>query len=133
MLGPFGDRFLSLAEAVETYREFRQIVINSVEPGVPGLEDPDVRWAPSWLPIHGPQHPVVIDCSVAEGDPTPVRVIDLADIEGSPKPRAFSMGEMVCSWIEALKAGAWQWDGANSKWGRDDRLIKDEWSRAPLI
>ena len=49
LLGPNGEKFLSLAEAVETYREFRAIVQELVEPDIPLLADADYRWNPAWL------------------------------------------------------------------------------------
>jgi hypothetical protein len=133
LVAPSGDKFLSLAEAVETYREFRTIVQGLVEPDIPLLADPDYRWNPAWLPIRGPQLPVVIDCSVPEGQPTPLRFIDLQDVEGSPKPRAQSLGQMVSWWIEAIDCGAWRWNPASNQWDTHDELLPRELRTNPLV
>ena len=133
LIAPPGEKFLSLAEAVETYREFRAIVLKHVEPDIPALANPDDRWDPAWLPIRGPQLPLVIDCSVPEGQPTPLRRIDLQDIEGSPRPRGQSLGEMVSWWMSAIDAGAWRWDRVNAKWEVERELIDEAYRINPLV
>jgi hypothetical protein len=57
-VGPPGDRFVSLTEAVKTYREFREMAESLVEPESPALADVEERWNRSWLPIRGAQLPV---------------------------------------------------------------------------
>jgi hypothetical protein len=131
LIAPPGERFLTLAEAVETYREYRKIVEELVEPDIPELANPDDRWSPSWLPIRGPQLPVVIDCSVGEG-PTPLRRIDLQDVEDSPRPRAQSLGQMVTWWIAALDSGAWRWDAERAEWSVNRELLEDGSRNNPL-
>lgn len=133
LVAPSGDKFLSLAEAIETYKEFRAIVQELVEPDIPLLADPDYRWNPAWLPIRGPQLPVVIDCSVPESQPTPLRFIDLQDVEGSPKPRAQSLGQMLSWWIEAIDCGAWRWNRERSQWDRHDELLPSALRANPLV
>jgi hypothetical protein len=133
LIAPPGDRFLSLSEAIDCYREFRGIVERSVEPDIPALADPDDRWHPACLPIRGRQLPVVIDCSVAESEPTPLRRIDLQDVEGSPRPRAQSLGQMVGWWIDAIDRGAWQWDAVRGEWTVDNELMADEYRMNPLV
>jgi hypothetical protein len=133
LLGPYGERFLTLEKAVDTYHEFREIAQSLVEPGVAGLDDPHTRWHPAWFPLVGPQKPVVIDCSVAEGDPTPVRIVDLADVEGSPQPRAPSMGQMVAWWIRAIDGGAWSWDRTHGRWQTHRERLGADWRRGPLL
>lgn len=132
LFGP-GKFCVSLEKAVEIYREFRAIVARAVEPDNPPLDDADYRWNPAWLPIDGPQLPTVIDCSVPEGEPTPLRFIDLADVEESPKPRAQSLGQMVTWWITALESGVWQWDRNARAWERHRELLDDEIRRSPLL
>jgi cell wall assembly regulator SMI1 len=124
---------VSLVKAVEIYREFRGIVEAGVEPDNPPLDDPDYRWNPAWLPIDGPQLPTVIDCSVPEGEPTPLRFIDLADVEESPKPRAQSLGQMVSWWIAALETGAWKWDRQSETWERDRDRLDETIRMSPLL
>jgi hypothetical protein len=83
--------------------------------------------------IRGPQLPVVIDCSVPEGQPTPLRFIDLQDVEGSPRPRAQSLGQMVSWWIRALDSGGWHWDAAGSEWKIHRELMDDDYRMSPLV
>jgi hypothetical protein len=132
-LGPQSSGFLSLADAVDTYREYRTIVATLAEPDIPELADPDDRWHPSWLPIQGPQLPSVIDCSVAEGEPTPVRLVDLQDVAGSPTPKARSLGEVVAWRIEAMEAGAWRWDAGRRIWTVERSLMRAPIRMNPLV
>lgn len=133
LLGPARQEFLSLTGAVETYRRYREVVQELVVPDIPGLADPDARWNRSWLPIEGPQHPTVIDCSVVEDQPTPVRIIALEDVLGSPRPVAASLGEMVALWVRALDGGAWCWDVEQRMWRVEPERMDEDLRRSPLV
>jgi hypothetical protein len=108
--------FLSLAESVRVYRELRSMAEELVEPDIPPLDDADYRWNPTWLPITGIQLPFVIDCSVAEGEPTPIRCIDWQDVDGFFEPRAGSFGQMIIWWMSAIDSGAWRWNPERNQW-----------------
>jgi hypothetical protein len=132
VIGPWKS-FLSLVESVEVYREFRSMAEGLVVPDLPPLDDPDFRWNPAWLPISGPQHPCVIDCSVPGGEPTPVRFIDWQNVDGFFLPRAESFGQMVSWWIDAIDCGAWRWDPARNRWDTHDDLLDRELRANPLM
>jgi hypothetical protein len=133
VLGPYKD-FLSLSEAVKRHQDFRAIAEEQVEPDFPPFDDPDYQWNPAWLPISGdPSHPVVIDCSVAEGMPTPLRVIDWEDIDGFFKPRAESLGQLVSWYMKAMDAGAWRWSPERRQWDVRRELLDDELRMTPLL
>ncbi len=125
--------FLSLADAVEQYRKCRTSAELLVVPNLPPLDDPDYRWNPAWLPVTGPQLPIVIDCSVAEGEPTPIRFIDWQNVDGFFKPRAESLGQMVSWWIEAIDCGAWRWNPERNRWDTHNELLPSELSTNPLL
>jgi hypothetical protein len=107
------------------------VVVESVEPDVPELANPDDRWSPSWLPVGGLRFPVVIDCSVPAGAPTPVRLVSLEHVGPSP-PVAASLGEVVTWWIAAIDNGAWRWDTTHSVWKVENDLL-DQGSRNNLV
>ncbi len=130
---PPGEKFLSLSEAVETFNEYRGIVMELVEPDVPELANPDDRWHPAWLPIRGPQLPLVVDCSVSKDAPTPLRFVSMEDSDGSRRIRARSLGEMVQWWMEAIDAGAWRWDLASAEWVVDRELLPEARRMSPLL
>lgn len=126
LVAPVGEKMLTISEAVEVYREYRDIVQNLVEPDVPALANPDDRWDPSWLPILGPQVPTVIDCRDSNGDATPVRSINLQYVEESKEIGSPSLGQMMRWWIGAIDGGAWCWDTEKREWLVDPyRLDRD--------
>jgi cell wall assembly regulator SMI1 len=125
-LGGFKGRFLSLGEAVEVYQGFRETVLKIVE------GDPDIRYRPSWLPLLGPQHPLVIDCAVARDQPTPLRMVDLADPE-EPPVDARSLGEVVQLWSHALDCGLWIWDPTAQDWRVDLSSLPPIDRASPLL
>lgn len=127
--GP-GYYCFSLSGAVEAYGQARATARKSA--GEPGLEgprsDPDFLWKPSWLPILGPGAlKTAIDCDVAEGEPSPVSFIDVAEQpEEYARHKARSMGELIGWWCCALEVGAWEWDASQFKWEvYFDRLPED--------
>jgi cell wall assembly regulator SMI1 len=132
-LAPVGGRLLSLAQAVDAYKLFKRSAERGVEPDIPALANPDDRWHPAWLPIVGPQHPIVVDCSVPQGEPTPLRLIDLADVEGSPRIRAGSLGEMIALWNRALDDGGWRWDSERGRWEVRRELMDEDYRMSALV
>jgi hypothetical protein len=122
LLGP-STEFLSLAESVRQYGQSRGIAERTAKQDPPPWDDPDFAWNPAWLPISRPGHPVVIDCSVAEDDPTPIRYIDWQNVDSFFLPKAQSLGQMVTWWIEAIDVGAWEWSHKDQRWfSHNDRL-----------
>ncbi|HEY7933172.1 MAG TPA: SMI1/KNR4 family protein [Solirubrobacteraceae bacterium] len=121
-LGPFKP-FLPLDVAIEQYMMSRDVAMKAAEPDNPPLDDPDFLWPPVWLPIGGDGgHPVVIDCSVAEGEPTPLwAVMWAAAVEDRAELASPSLGQMVAWRIEALENGAWKWDPETSYWEEENR------------
>ncbi len=123
---PVGDKLLSLTEAVEVYREYRDLAVRLAEPDIPELANPDDRWSASWLPITGPQTPTVIDCGHPELPVTPVRSINFQYVEESKDVSTVSLGQMVTWWIGAIDSGAWRWDNSRQEWSVDaTRLAQD--------
>jgi hypothetical protein len=116
MYGPWHN-CLSLGGAVAQYQQSRGIAerVAADEREAP-LNDPDWAWRPTWFPIEGPGQPIVIDCGVADDEPTPVRMIDWQNVEGFWKPRAASLGQRVSWWIAALESGAWRWHPDRQAW-----------------
>ena len=92
-LGGPGFQFLPLAEAVEHYRAGRETARRAAARLVDDeFADPDRWWNPAWFTIITAGHgvSVTVDCSVAEGDATPVRAVG-----GPMEPGAGSLGELV--------------------------------------
>jgi hypothetical protein len=130
LFGP-GRECLSLGEAIAVYHQLRTIAEQTT--GAWPQNDPDFLWNSAWIPITGPQHPLVIDCSVAADEPTPIRVIDWQNVDGFFKPRAESLGQMVSWWIEAIDCGAWRWDPERNQWNTHDELLERELRTNPLV
>ncbi len=125
LFGPHQE-CLSLRGAVAQFRQSRSTAERIATGSPPPLDNPDTTWNPAWLPIKGEGHPVVIDCSVEEGEPSPVRFIDWQNVCGFHTPQAPSLGQMILWWIEALEDGAWRWDASERAWHVDeDRLNPD--------
>ena len=106
-LGP-EYQFLPLSAALQLGRESVAMAHDLADDD----EDPATYWDPSWLPITGSsQGCIVVDCSVSDGDPTPIRKIDWTNMspEEWSRPRASSFGELIHWWIEAYDSGAWQY------------------------
>jgi hypothetical protein len=122
LFGPYQE-CLSLEGAVAQFRQSRSIAERIAADSPPPLDDPDRAWDPAWLPIKGEGHPVVIDCSVGPGQPSPVRFIDWQNVDGFRIPQALSLGRMILWWIEALESGAWRWDNNETAWRVEEDLL----------
>jgi cell wall assembly regulator SMI1 len=130
-LGAFRKRFLRLSEAVNGHRQSRKVVLD-VAKDDPVEDDPDMHYRPSWLPLLGPQHPLVIDCAVGVDEPTPLRLVDLEDPD-EPFVRARSLGEAVRLWSNALDRGLWKWDAAKQGWEVDLSSLAPIERASPLL
>jgi cell wall assembly regulator SMI1 len=128
----FGPKeLLSLGEAVDAYRQLRLIADDTAAVWPEG--DSDYLWDPAWLPIKGLQLPIVVDCSVPDGQPTPMRFIDWQDLDGFSEPRAGSFGQMVSWWVEAIDCGAWRWNSERNQWDRHDEALEWRLRTNPLV
>jgi hypothetical protein len=108
-------RFASLEDALATYHRVREIAVNSA-PAHPS-EDPDELWAPTWFPLSDEQTKLVVDCSVAPGQPTPIRSHDFENLrEENEQVIAASLGDVVERWCAAIDDGIWEWDASATRW-----------------
>lgn len=116
-LGP-GLQYKPLRESVEDYLLDRRIFAE-----VEG--DPEPFRPASYFPITRGTGPILCDCSVPEGAPTPIYYTHTHD--SHPKdlrePVARSFGEMVSWWIDALRDGSWRWNPQRGAWDRDDERV----------
>jgi cell wall assembly regulator SMI1 len=125
-LGAFGPRFLRLDEAIACHRKYREVVVSVVE------GNPDIRFAPSWLPMFDEQHSLVIDCAVGVDEPTPLRMINLENPD-EPLVWARSLGEAVRLWSDALDRGLRNWDAAKQAWEVDLSSLPPIEQASPLL
>jgi cell wall assembly regulator SMI1 len=115
--------FLTLGDAVAEYHSSRRVA----ETAARHEDEADYLWHPTWFPISNTGYGAVIacDCSVADGAPTPIRVVHWGHNEASDVPVAESFGQMVAWWIEAIERGAWRYDRALGRWELDRRRLAD--------
>lgn len=128
IVGP-GIEFVPLQESVQQCIRRRERSARAAErPGAVA----ELLWAPHWFPITHTSGPVVCDCSVAEGDPTPILLYEPGSLlEGIHEPRARSFGELVTWWIDALDSGAWRYHADDERWTAEPELLpsaaRDSW------
>lgn len=110
---PEWRRFASLEQAIATYEQVRRVAAEDGDPSV----HPDEQWRPAWFPLSDHKSTLVLDCSVAPGEPSPVRVHNFEDtIEEHETIRASSFGDVVALWCTAIDTGVWEWDASAEKW-----------------
>jgi hypothetical protein len=133
LFGPWQD-CLSLEQAVEEYRQSKASAarLAAGESESP-LSDAGYWWRPTWFPLDGSGQPIVIDCGVADDQPTPVRMIDWQNVEGFFKPRASSLGQRVAWWIAALEDGAWRWRPDRQTWEIREELYNPDARQSGLM
>jgi len=109
-LGP-SLQYMPLRDAVEDYLMDRQI-FREVE------GDPEPFRPAAYFPITRGTGPILCDCSVSEGAPTPIYYAHTHDStpENMQTPIVRSFGEMVSWWIDALEDGIWRWDSSRESW-----------------
>ncbi len=132
LAAPIGEKLLTVNDAVDIYREYRDIVERHAEPDVPELANPDDRWNPAWLPITGRQTPIVIDCADPDSAITPLRRINLEYVQESKEVAAASLGQMIVWWIDAIDSGAWRWDREAERWVVDAYRLDQEFKGSGL-
>jgi hypothetical protein len=109
-IGP-GVEYMPLRDAVKDYLMDREIFAE-----IEG--DPEPFRPAAYFPITRTSGPVLCDCSVAEGAPSPIYYTHTygEPLEELERPAARSFGEMVGWWIDALNDGAWLWNPASGRW-----------------
>lgn len=125
-VGP-GMRFYPLDEAVRTYEETRRVLREHEEEAALGVaEEIDAPWPPNYLLFGYTNAPVVCDCAVPDGAPSPVRLLNYGDRgEKAEVPVARSMGELVLRWLDGFDAGAYEWLPDPGRWDRDFERIPE--------
>jgi hypothetical protein len=120
-IGP-GHEFISLEQAVSRCQMEREI--------------PATPWRDEWMPLFTAP-PIVCDCSVLSGEPTPVCCVDYhRDPEGkffAGDAPAQSLGELITWWIETIDNGAWTYVPEFEGWERDEQKCDPWLRRAGLI
>jgi hypothetical protein len=111
--GPF-QAFLTLEEAVSSYRTNRDFLVNDKG------ERYEEIWRASWFPVTAYKHGdfLVCDCGVAHRAPSPIHVVEWEDPD--PSPRAASFEEMISAWVEAIASGRWLYNSDTRSWYTDD-------------
>jgi hypothetical protein len=112
---PQWQRFASLDDAISTYRRVREIAVNTA-PDDPS-EDPNELWEPTWFPMSDHKIKLVVDCSVAHGEPTLIRNHGWESMRAeNEKVVAASFGDVVSQWCAAIDNGVWEWDARAARW-----------------
>jgi hypothetical protein len=147
-IGRISLRYIPLTEAVEFARRSQEIA-RKITPGQTGLPaDARYWWEPSWLPITPESRgPIVLDCGVRSGQPSPIRRIDHADlvlthprtiaeanrVGGFRTPKARSFGELVQWWIEAFDVGAYRYDKGADRWIYEPQRLRKQLFRSGVV
>jgi cell wall assembly regulator SMI1 len=113
LMGPV-HRFLRLEEAIVTYRYACELADEAAD--MSGMA-PQEWWDRAWFPVVSTIHDslVSIDCSVPEGEVSPVRSVEAPD-EDRLVIRAPSLTDVVLWWGEAMQSGGWTYDAARNHW-----------------
>jgi cell wall assembly regulator SMI1 len=118
-----GTYLRSLEQAIRDHDENRALA-EERDP-----ENGDLWWDPAWMPILSPDNGTTIgcDCSVAEGEPSPLHVVwwENPDDPG-PRQAAQSLGQMVVWWLDAVDSGIWRYDPTEGRWRRDWAAVPAE-------
>jgi cell wall assembly regulator SMI1 len=125
--GP-GFAYLPLREAIERYDMMRELAERLASDAVPEGWSADTWWDPNWFPITvaGNGRVVACDCSVPDGQITPIRSIKWGVDDDWQIVRARSFGEMVTWWLEGFDAGAYRYDTTEHDWDYRGDLLDTE-------
>jgi hypothetical protein len=118
-----GCYLVSLERAVTGHAENRALA-EEREPS-----HPDHWWDSLWVPILSPANGTTIgcDCSVAEGEPSPLHVVWWKNPDDdAPRRTAGSVGQMLVWWLEAIDSGLWGYDRDARRWTRDWEAVPPE-------
>jgi hypothetical protein len=138
-VGP-GREYLEPLEAVQVYRQTRSIAEELAADAAefaPNTDRASVDWwwNPSWLPItfNGAGTTIACDCSVADGEPSPMHALNWSVPDNFHEPGSASFGQMVTWWIEALDSGAWRYDPEAARWRYDWQLVEPDKQLSGLV
>lgn len=109
-LGP-NRSFVSLHTAVSECDERREIARDVTD----SEADAERMWGRAWFPITA-FGDYACDCSVPDGQASPVHFTNYHYTETPDTPVAESFGEMVDLWIQAIDSGAWYYDFGRGRW-----------------
>ena len=132
--------YLEPEEAAVILRQLRELAVPLAEDaadfatGTPRAT-PDWWWQPGWLPIttNGAGTTIACDCSVPEGEPSPMYAVNWGVRENFYEPSAASFGQMVTWWIEALDDGSWRYDREAGRWDYNWELVEPERQLGGLV
>jgi cell wall assembly regulator SMI1 len=138
-IGP-GQEFLEPAEALALYKQTRGIAQEMADDAAafaPNTERATVDWwwQPGWLPIttNGAGTTIACDCSVSEGEPSPMHAVHWGARENFYEPSAQSFGQTVQWWIDALDAGAWRYQADSGRWVYKWKLVDRDRQLSGLV
>jgi cell wall assembly regulator SMI1 len=122
-LGGTGFRIISLERAVAEYLHERQLA-EQLEADDPICREGPLKLSPFWFPMaHALNGDVLmVDCSVPEGAPTPIRCIGWDDVDRA-RVRLNSLTEVVELWLELLDRELWWNSRENAQWHYDVDLM----------
>lgn len=85
----------------------------------------DLIWDRNWLPIAKDSGGWVfaVDCSVGEGEPTPVRQVIAYDPDNTPATA--SLTDAVAYWVSLFEDGTWRWDPEAGRWATAYKRMDD--------
>lgn len=113
-----GWRFLSIQQAVETYRSWLAAAQRAADSSsdLPA----DHWWPPSWLPLSHLDHGyvLVVDCDAPNGAVTPVRTVAWEDLDFH-RIRTPSFTDAVAVWVQLLQRDLWSYNPTTKFWELD--------------
>jgi cell wall assembly regulator SMI1 len=114
---------ISLDRAVAEYLQSRRLD-EELRRRDPIFREQQLMPSPSWFPIaRAPNGDVLmVDCSVPEGAPTPIRRISFGDLDFA-RVRLNSLTEVVELWLELLDRELWWYSRENAQWHYDVDLM----------
>jgi hypothetical protein len=94
-------------------------------------------WPDDMLPIlRGPSSTFGCDLAAGSGRLSPVRLVDVhaqRSLAQAREIRAWSLGEMVGIWIQAIDRGYWEVDPERGSWRRSGREIPEDLLNTELV
>ena len=138
-VGP-GRHYAEPVKVVELYRSMRATAADAAADAATfasGTEraTADWWWQPGWLPIttNGAGTTIACDCSVPDGQPSPMYAVNYGARQNFYQPSAASFGETVQWWIDALDTHAWRYDPDASRWHYDWQIVDRDRQLSGLV
>lgn len=94
--------------------------------------DPAYMWNRAWFPVTA-FGDFACDCSVPDGEPTPIRFTKYHHTSTHEQPVVKSFGEMVNLWIRAIDSGAWYYAPDRGRWSIDFDALDPELEQTGII